>query len=742
MLLDMSLKIRILLFLFILTPLSSFSQVSVKGTLLEKGTRKPLGQVNVFLLPAKLKAVTDAEGKFLFPDVKDQAFEIIVNSSGYIKLQEKFKRTDESLELYLEKEFYDVFETVVTGVGIKKDVTKKSLSQKDFLKAPGAQEDPIKAVQNLPGVASQSFSSQIVIQGSAADDTRYTLEGHEIPLVFHFGGLTSVVVPTAVESVDYLSAGYGPEYGRALGGIINLNTRKPKTDRWHGEGFLDITKTGVLSEGPINDHSSLLLAGRISYFGKILEKAAEEMDDFAVTSAPEFNDLYLKYHHQISDSEELSLDLIRSKDTLAFIIKEGDDPNIEGNISNETTFYRFIPSYSKKIDDRNKYKLSLGYGEDNINFNIGDRYFDLETTTASQRFEWEHKYNKNLTQYFGIDSQLRNYRLQIRLPSFNSLGGINTSSGQDSIADIEGDYWETAGYIRNTYKYSDKLSFSPNLRLEYFSSVEKAYLMPRLNSTYTLSSSTELNFAYGRYYQAPQNGEASKEFGNPEIKSEKSDHFYLSVIKDFREGSNQGSLLDVGLFYKNLDDLIIQTSDKKSDGTPIRNTNGGTGTVYGMQLQGSYKKNEYTFLASYTYLKSLRKDDSGDEYPSEFDQTHNINLIGVLEKSRWSFSTRLRFVSGGPYTPISESIYNSDQDIYVPIRGDFFSKRYEDFVQLDFRIDRKFVYKLWLLSAYLDIQNITNNKNGQGISYNFDYSKSEAASGIPIFPIIGLRGEF
>ena len=328
------------------------------------------------------------------------------------------------------------------------------------------------------------------------------------------------------------------------------------------------------------------------------------------------------------------------------------------------------------------------------------------------------------------------------MPNFSNQGGVNTTGGEESIADIKGDYWETATYLRNVYKYSPHLSISPNLRLEYFSSVEKAYIMPRLNSTYILSSSLELNFAYGRYYQAPQNGEASKEFGNPDLDSEKSDHVYFSVTKDFREGSNQGGSFDVGIFYKDLDNLIVQTSQKKSDGTPIRNTNDGTGSVYGMQIQGSYKKSNYTFLASYTYLKSMRKDGTGSEYPSEFDQTHNINLIGVLEKSRWSYSTRLRYVSGGPYTPITDSLYNSDQDTYTPIRGDFFSKRFEDFVQLDFRVDRKFVYKLWLLSAYLDIQNITNNKNGQGISYNFDYSKSEAASGIPIFPIVGLRGEF
>ena len=38
--------------------------------------------MNVFLLPSKLKAVSDSEGKFIFPDVKDKEFEIIINNTG------------------------------------------------------------------------------------------------------------------------------------------------------------------------------------------------------------------------------------------------------------------------------------------------------------------------------------------------------------------------------------------------------------------------------------------------------------------------------------------------------------------------------------------------------------------------------------------------------------------------------------------------------------------------------------
>lgn len=737
----MRLNICLSLSLLLFAP-TILAQNMIKGVLYEKGTKNLLIDTNVFILPHKLKATTNSQGQFLFPDVPEGEFNFVVNKSGYLRLDEKSKTGEENYDLYVEKEFYDVFETVVTGKEIKKDVTKKKLTQKEFLKAPGAQEDPVRAVQNLPGVANQTFSSQIVIQGSEPDDTQYTINGHEIPLIFHFGGLTSVVTPTAVQDVEFLAAGFGPEYGRALGGVINLNTRTARDDRWRGEGFIDITKLGFLTEGPVSEKSSLIASGRISYFGQIIERVAEEMDDFGVTAAPEFQDYFLNYNYKISETENFSMMAISSKDTLSIIVKEGRDPNIEGNIDNATTFNRILPRYQKKLNDKTKIDLSVAYGTDNINFTLGERFFDLRSEVITHRSEVEHKLNDKQTHYLGLDVQWRKFDLDILFPNRSQGGGVNSSTGADTFASLQGENTDFAIFSRNIYKLSDKLSFSPNLRAEYFTVTERSYLMPRINSTYNLSDSLDVNFATGLYYQAPQNGENSEEFGNPDVESEQSIHYFLSFVKDFRKGSSKGLTAELGFFYKELDNLIVNTSAKRADGTSIRNTNEGTGTVEGVQFQSSYKFDEYTLLASYTYLKSRRNDPETGTNPSEFDQTHNLNLIGVYERSRWSFSTRLRYVTGGPYTPITGSIYDSDTDVYIPQRGDFFSDRFEDFFQLDFRVDRKFIYKTWILSAYLDIQNLTNSNNGQGISYSYDFSESEPAAGLPILPVFGVRGEF
>jgi hypothetical protein len=63
------------------------------------------------------------------------------------------------------------------------------------------------------------------------------------------------------------------------------------------------------------------------------------------------------------------------------------------------------------------------------------------------------------------------------------------------------------------------------------------------------------------------------------------------------------------------------------------------------------------------------------------------------------------------------------------------------FHQLDVRIDKRWQFKSWALSTYLDVQNAYNHPAAESFVYNFDYSRRSYQTGIPIIPSIGLRGE-
>ncbi|MGZ5280330.1 MAG: carboxypeptidase-like regulatory domain-containing protein, partial [Pseudobdellovibrionaceae bacterium] len=365
---------------FLILAAQTVSAITLQGKVLERGTKVPLKDVSVFVLPHKLQATTDEKGLFKIEDVPSGVFQFVINLPGYQKLEIEDEQNSEednsSRVLFVERENYSSFETVIVGIKKKKDSSQKSLTQAEFLTLPGSGGDPVKAVQNLPGVNRVSgFSSQVVIQGSAAKDTRYNIDGHEIPLVFHFGGLSSVVMPEALETVDYLSAGYESQYSRAMGGIISLQTRKPDPGERDKKGFffVDTLKAGGLFESRIDENSSYLISARHSYIGLLLGKVAEKRDDFNLTVVPEFSDFTAIYHRKLESQANLKVVALASRDSLGFLLKEPfkDDPAFRGTLKNETIFYRLIPQWQKDLGSDGNLNLSLGVGHDQILVDIG-----------------------------------------------------------------------------------------------------------------------------------------------------------------------------------------------------------------------------------------------------------------------------------------------------------------------------------------------------------------------------------
>jgi hypothetical protein len=103
---------------------------------------------------------------------------------------------------------------------------------------------------------------------------------------------------------------------------------------------------------------------------------------------------------------------------------------------------------------------------------------------------------------------------------------------------------------------------------------------------------------------------------------------------------------------------------------------------------------------------------------------------------------RFRLVSGNPRTPVVASVYNASTDRYDATYGGTNTDRNAPFHQLDLRVDKRWIYQGWMLTVYLDIQNVYNRANPEGLQYNFDFSDSRRQQGLPILTILGVRGEF
>jgi len=740
----------------------------IEGVIYERGTKKPLTDVGIFILPHKISTRSDAQGKYDFKEIPKGPCTIVINYPNYQK-KELINVCDQDLKnfsIFLEKENYHVFETTVVSKRKIRDDQIQSLSQEEFIKMPGSfGGDPVRATQNLPGVGLAGFSAQIIVQGASPDDTGYYINGFKVPLVFHFGGLSSVVVPDAVERVDLYPSGYGPEYSKAMGGIVTLQTKTPKAERHRGMAFIDLFNTGFLFEGPtklsqnsnsdsaaqeldqsakVDSNSTWLVSGRYSYIGQILKKVANEEEDFKLTAAPTYYDFTAAYQNQFSSRHHFKTTLVYSRDELNLILSKAanSDPTLRGNFENVTSFYRVIPELQSKINETISLNNSLSLGQDKLFVNIGDRYLDVEDKKIGQRFELIKSWNGFTKSYLGLDNEWSWATVGVNLPKGDNVGGIPDpfSVGEKRKFLNKTNSADYGVYVRQEMKLNENSpwTFMPNVRFDYFTINDDYRIQPRLQMRYTVDQTLFLRASWGQYLQPTLPQESAENYGNPNIKSPYADHTTIGWAKDFDPNSSQGLELVNNYFYKKLHRLVVPSIQSNY-------VNDGFGEIFGAEIQAKYRYDSWMGQLVYTALKSRRTIPGYGRHPSEFDQTHNLNLIGSYSRNKWSYGGRIRYITGSPYTPVASATYDSDNNVYIPKRGNLFSERFSDFFQIDLRIDRKFIYDTWILTAYLDIQNLTNSSTlatAQYLDYSYDYSQKEEIQGLPILPTLGVKGEF
>jgi TonB family protein len=204
--------------------------INFSGLALERGTRLPLVGVLVTVFrdgpegePIGFDATTDEEGRFSFYELTPGEWKVLVEPPGYYPF-----RTAEEIQsgqltdvvYYVEKGDYNPFDVTVETERVRKEVNRRTITVQEIEKIPGNYGDPINVVKNLPGVARTQFGNgDIIVRGSAPEDTRVYLGSIEVPQLYHFGGLRSIVPAGMIQNIDFLPGNFSTKYGRATGGV-------------------------------------------------------------------------------------------------------------------------------------------------------------------------------------------------------------------------------------------------------------------------------------------------------------------------------------------------------------------------------------------------------------------------------------------------------------------------------------------------------------------------------------------
>jgi len=281
----------------------------------------------------------------------------------------------------------------------------------------------------------------------------------------------------------------------------------------------------------------------------------------------------------------------------------------------------------------------------------------------------------------------------------------------------------------------------PGFRVDYDKVLDDYALDPRFSMRYDLAkgadgkASTVLKAGVGAYSQRPTPDESDETFGNPDIELEHSLHTSAGFEQRLTDALN----IDVVGFYKYLFNSVGPAENAQE-----QVANNTEGRIYGMELLLKHDQvGRFFGWISYTLMRSERRDPGEDTWRLfTLDQTHIFTILGNYRlTSDWEIGARWRYTTGNPQTLRTGAAYAVDTDVYVPYFGESNGTRGDAFHQLDLRVDRKWTFDTWLLTAYLEIQNVYNRANPEGINYNFDSTESLPLTGLPIIPSFGIRGE-
>jgi len=740
-------KILLLSLIFAGFTVSSLAQqAALKGRVTDAQSNEPLPFVNVVVLGGTSGAVTDDNGDFQLNGLKPGFVRVQASFIGYhtaLSPEIEVKNAKvASVEIRMEKRDTQLEEVKVTASPYRKTeespVSLKTIGIAEIEKSPGANRDISKVIQSFAGVlSSPSFRNDIIIRGGGPSESRFYLDGVEVPNINHFatqgasGGAVGILNADLIREVNYYSGAFPANRGNALSGVFEFGQVDGNAEKLKFKGSLGASEVSATVDGPLSDKTTFIVSARRSYL-KFLFTALK------LPFLPTFNDMQFKVRTRFDAKNELTLIGLGAIDV--------NELNLD----------------IKNPDDQQKYILSQLPENKQWSYTVGAVYKHFRQNSYQTVVVSRSHLNNTLTKYLENDDSSESNKIldyvseeqenkirfenNMRMDGFKTNIGVNVDFAKYTNATLQRRFYN--GNVLNVkyntdlnlLKYgifgqvshelfAERLTLSAGFRMDgnnYSSGMNNLLkqFSPRVSASYLLASKWSLNANSGRYYQLPpytaMGYKQSNVFVNQDnLKYISVDHFIGGVefkpatamqfslegfLKNYRNYpfsvNDQISLANKGADYGVIGDEAVTSTSK--------------GRAYGAEFQARISSTKYNLNMSYTLVRSEFQDDGGKYIVSAWDSKQILSMTGTAAlKRNWQVGGRFRFVGGLPYTPwdLNRSslitAWNAQGGPYFD-NTKLNTDRFGVFHQLDVRVDKSYYLKKTTLKFYLDIQNLYN----------------------------------
>ncbi|MBN1306298.1 MAG: TonB-dependent receptor [Chitinispirillaceae bacterium] len=282
---------------------------------------------------------------------------------------------------------------------ITSKVATVNISRKQLQQSTATINDPVRALNTLPGVAAESdVSAMPVVRGGDLQEARVFLDGISLLQPFHFGGMRSMFNTFGVENLTLHKSGFPAEYHNAQSGLIVVESRSPARDSAVVSGDINLLQYCAYAALPFKKNTlGLSLATQGSYFDfmtkRVMDVVAWGVEDTfiqqnikeakSLVNQPDYQDYAASFEWRPNDRFNLSIREMLATDKMWYTFADSVTP-VTCYYSNKLYYYDHFgqlrifdgPTGDPIIDARLR-DTSFSYTYKRSNWDMGSTPFGL-----------------------------------------------------------------------------------------------------------------------------------------------------------------------------------------------------------------------------------------------------------------------------------------------------------------------------------------------------------------------------
>jgi len=771
------------------------SLATVRGRAVDLKTGEPIAKAVVSIRDQHVDAVTDEEGRFVLLNVRPGDVELYITTVGYGLSRKRLEVSAGStveLELLIGQEALKHADKITVAAGpfdpIDPDAaTQYGLNNTEIRNLSTVlADDPLRAVQNLPGVAAdQDFYAQFAVRGAGLSHIGVFVDGVLVDQPLHSFqdqgdlGSLSLVNGDLVESMSLLSGAFPAKYGDRTGAVLDVETREGGRDRIATRISADFLGAAATVEGPLGESkkASWLVSVRKSYLDYLLNRLGTNGGLALGYEDVEGNLVYdLNEHHKVSMTALWGGSQATRDPLTSFNEQQGFFTKAHGGSALGTVRWNWTLSANTLAQTQ----VFWTRDSERDHNPIGQSLLDSVSNQSGFREDFTHQFGASHKLEVGFSDRrlferlasesIWNYAAHALSPQLNPLANFSEST------------WQPRGYIQDSHTLlHQRLTIQFGGRWDHFNATGQNVWLPHASAAFQLPAKTRLTAAFGDYAQFPTLQNLYGEFGTPGLRAERARHEAISLDQFFTDKLR----LHVELYNRQENDVIY------SPQTEFRALSNGQfafpqlGPVLANSLDGysrgveiSLQRRSANRLSGWiSYSRGYSKywqPGGGLNFRGDFDQRNAVTAYGAYRLTPTvNLSASARYGSGLPIpgffsnpgsgsgspgdptaipgqsaggTTNSGGTQSETPFLVSPFRNQMHLPFYE---RVDLRANKVLNRDHFRLTLHAEVANILDHKNWR--YYDFVIAPNFQTSGriyatrnttMPVLPTAGFTFEF